>query len=270
MNRSIPIGQTGIAVLPMVSAIVFLLALALVAFRLAASINATVMDSLDEVDMEAMQALSATEAIVVAQGANAELVATLAQVSQIHQSALLSRDRAAVADVRAARARLTAASATLATSLNGLGEVREALESDAETPQPEARRLLGFAERGAVAVPRIVALFVEANNRTLERLEMGEADAARANFLFEERARLEAVTDRVRRQVDVLERLARQVSAIEAEQVNDIIAAASERATVRLWIGIAAAVSIAAVAIGLAILMVRRARAARPPMQASR
>ena len=266
MNRSMAIGQTGIAALPMVTAIVFLLALALVAFRLATSFNTTVMDSLDEVDMEAMQALSATEAIVVAQGANAELVATLAQVAQIHQSALLSRDRAAAAEVRAARARLTMASATLAASLSGLGEVREALESDADTAQPEARRLLGFAERGAVAVPRIVALFVEANNRTLERLEMGEADAARANFLFEERARLEAVTDRVRRQVDVLERLARQVSAIEAEHVHRIIAAASERATARSWIGIVAAASIAAVAIGLAILMFRRGRAARSPL----
>ena len=255
---------------PMTLMIVPLLALAIVAFKLTESISNSVMDSLGEVDSEAARALSATEAIVVLQGANAELVATLAQVSQIHQSALLGNDPAATGDVRAARARLTASSNALATSLTGLGRVREALASHPATAHAEVRRMMGFAERGAIIVPRVVSLFVEANERTLGRLETGEPDAARANFLFEERARLEAVTHRVGRQVEVLENLARQVSAIEAGQVSDIIATASQRATSRLWIGAIAAALIIAVVVGLALRTVRRARAPKTLPQARR
>ena len=268
MGHSASVRRTGITTPLLLLATIPLMALVMVAGQLTISINTMMNESLGEIDTETARALSATEAIVVVQGANAELIATLTQVSQTHQSALLSGDRAAVADVRAARERLTAASQTLARSLTGLGEVRAVLASDARTVQAEARRMLGFAQRGAVIVPRIVALFGEANDRTLGHLEMGQPDAARANFLFEERARLEAVTERVRRQVNVLENLARQVSAIEAEQVGDIIAAAAESATRRLWIGVVAAALIMAVAFGLAFRMVRRAQSAPSSRQA--
>lgn len=267
MNNSASVGRSTIKGPWLLLATLPLMALAVVAGQLTMSINEMMKESLGEVDTEATQALSATEAIVVVQGANAELIATLAQVSQTHQSALLSGDRGAVVDVRAARAGLTAASNALARSLTGLGEVRDVLASDAGTVRAESRRTLGFAQRGAVIVPRIVALFGEANDRTLGHLETNQLDAARANFLFEERARLEAVTDRVRRQMDVLESLARQVSAIEAEQVGDIIAEAAERTTRQLWIGALAAALIIALTCGLAFRTVRKSRNADLSLQ---
>ena len=260
MGVSTAARRTGLSARLLFLATVPLMALVMVGGQLSVSIHTVMRESLGEVDTEATRALSATEAIVVVQAANAELIAALAQVSQTHQSALLSGDRTAVTDVRAARDSLAAASGALARSLSGLDEVRTVLASYAGTVQAEARRMLGFAERGAVIVPRIVALFGEANDRTLGHLEADQSDAARANFLFEERARLEAVTDRVRRQVDLLETLARQVSAIEAEQVSDIIAAAADSATRRLWIGVLAAAAIIVAAFGFAYWMVRSAR----------
>ena len=119
--------RSGVPAWPLaVLAAVALLA-AVVAVQREQSVSSSVTLTLDEVEMEASRALGATRAIVVAQAANAELIASLTLVSQIHQSALLSEEPEAVAEVRTARERLTAASDALATALSQLDTVGEIL-----------------------------------------------------------------------------------------------------------------------------------------------
>ena len=250
--------RSGVPAWPLaVLAAVALLA-AVVAVQREQSVSSSVTLTLDEVEMEASRALGATRAIVVAQAANAELIASLTLVSQIHQSALLSEEPEAVAEVRTARERLTAASDALATALSQLDTVGEILPPSDPRNDPVERRLLGFVERGGVIVPRMVVLFGEANDRTLDLLEAHRLAAARANFLFEERARLEAVTSRVRRQVSALEDLASQVSAIAAEEVRGSLALVSDRAGGGAWTGYLIGAVTAVGAIGFAFWSMRR------------
>ena len=223
----------------------------------------TISGSLDRVTSDAELALAAANHVAEAERSMSVMTATLARTSQQHMAALLSGQDAAIAQVLDAREAVAVAVDAVATSLGNLQAIGDLLPPAATQEGAEAHRLADFVQRSAVFLPRLVSLYGDANDRTLDQVGDGRLERAGRNFLFEERARQNAVLARVSQTVGALERLSVIMTELQVVRAERTSAIAAEEAEMVSWISFAIAAAVCLVVIALVAVYALR-RLARP------
>ena len=223
----------------------------------------TIAGSLDRVTSDAELALAAANHVAEAERSMSVMTATLARTSQQHMAALLSGSDAAVGQVLDAREAVAVAVDAVAASLGDLQAIGDLLPPAATPEGAEPHRLAEFVQRSAVFLPRLVSLYSDANDRTLEQVEDGRLERAGRNFLYEERARQNAVLARVSQTVGALERLSVIITEMQIRRAETTSAGAAEEAEMISWINFAIAATACLVVIGLVAIYALR-RLARP------
>jgi len=251
------------------------IALAVAPIALLAGLNAYTMVSANGLithvldDTRDRRAHAATVDTVVAQTNDrmAELRAQVAGMIEAHQRSLLQGDSAQGRVTRRQREAAQEALAGFEEQVGSLsGVVREAglLSSRGLSARDRTRaeRRLGVLQRARVRLDRLFALVAEANGRTIEALTDGERASAVDNFVFEERARVEALRDAVTRTAEAVEGLSSQLRQHQEHRLESAHAAARADARAQTWTqaGIAASVVlvVAALVIGYAVYGISR------------
>jgi len=159
---------------------------------------------------------------------------TLAVLISVHQRSLLRGEETLAARTREQRRALAAALDGFAANVTALAnriERSQILRTEGvpQSMRRDAGRRLAYLERSRTTLARMLSLFESANARTLEALEAGHSKRAADNFIFEERARLNAMRDRLARSADMAVSLGEHLRTIQAERTR-IERAAADRA----------------------------------------
>ena len=197
----------------------------------------------------------------------ADYTRLLKQFVSFHQDALISSNG------KVKGRSLTA----LASKASGLGNivvrelepVRRSLEGSIAGGEADNEAFTMFKRRHAYVirladtVPRVLDLLIESNERTATFLGSGMFDHARAQFIYEERERLNALLTTVQRLSDGIDDLAIFTENHLANANSKVIARADQAATDAMTLSVRSTV-VAVVAITLIAVVIIRSAVSRP------
>ncbi len=215
-----------------------------VALFSAISSNRTMTNVLAETQRER----DATESLrQVLAGVQQTLPGTLTELSgfkDIHQRALMTDSTGLVSGIKQQRQRLAAEIDKLGGGLEALGVAVRGQLGDEFNASGDLAKAVGFVERSRIVAKRMLDFVAQANDRTLTFLGDQEFAAARNNFIFEERARLNALTFRINRVVDVMAVLSRQLADHNLMAAETFATAARLRTQQTFLVSVIAAVGL--------------------------
>lgn len=233
-----PRHRLGIAARVLALAVLPMLAVAALAVYAISAGNGLLERTLDDVEARDRRAAAIDRTVAGSKDSILELQQAIAAMIEVHERSLLSADPELADATREKRA-------LVAEALDGFGDNIAALaarirESALLTePAPERvdlttlRRRLGYLDRSRVTLSRLLALVKDANDRTLAALQDGRHGRAVNNFLYEERARLEAFRARLTRMAAMIVGLSAGVEAVQTHHTEAAHAAAKASASDR-------------------------------------
>jgi len=226
-----------------------IIALAVVPIVLFAGLNAFTVVSANDLltrvlaDARDRQAQTATVDTVIAQTNDgmARLRTSVAAMNEVHQRSLLQGDAEGVEATRREREAAREALTTFQNQVEALaGVVREAglFTSDGLSAEERtlARRRLGVVERAQEKLKHLFTLVSDANERTLDTLRAGEMTSAVNNFVYEERARVEAMRTVLERAAQAVDGLSAQLRTHNEHRLETAQAAAQRDAGQQAWL----------------------------------
>mgnify|MGYP006428662531 CR=1 FL=1 len=242
------------------------LALAVVPILLMAAVTAYTMyasnrlldDTLAQMRERQAEVSRIDAAVAASKDSILALQSVIAGLNDVHHRSLLRARPELAGATRAHRERVKTAVNdfrrevdTLSDSLRG-ANLLDASDLTVGTRKMMLRRL-GYLERSRVTLQRLLMFVEAANDRTLAALESDRISRAVNNFIYEERARFQAVHDRLDRMAAVIVALSRDVSRFqEARNTAQNDAAQSEAARNATYLTLVLAFGV----IGVALLAV--------------